>query len=821
MAIEKSFDRGDTVFLDFFMKNFLKDRKVQVSFSLFAFLLFFLIFYSLTLSTTVFSEGFVANTSIRLNISDNTDTQIKYTVGSTNSKAYADYNVFFYANFTNVSDNAAINATCNITFLINGAYTAAANMTFNATSLLHQYNRTFTRKGPDNYNVSCWNATYSNLTTNDTFVINNSRPLVQTDSGGNLQSLTCNEDSDCYFNFSVNITEDDINDNLTYTNSVTSLACFSLNSSTGVANFTCDHNNHAGNYTITFIVRDDGGLEDSGAKKYQIVAVNDVPNITTGLSLTNATYNVYYNTTINATDEESDAINWKANESFINITNSTSNSARIQFLPVKSRVGTWNINITANDSRGANTSKIFTLIINDANDAPFFQIVCDNNRTVNEQVLLRCAVNGSDPDGDTVNFTSNATFFNLSSNGTVSLLANDSNVGNYTINVSITDSNNRINSTLIRFNVTNVIESPIIRTNLTNITTYGWANFTLQINSTDEDLNLGSSPELLTYIDDATFFTINTSGYISFTPNTSLNGTHAINITVNDSNNQNNIVMMNLTIVANEPPVINTIPNLVCIEGHICNVTVTATDANGDTLTYYDNESRFNINVSTGNITFTPNFTDGNLDNNFTFLITVNDTKNATGTALFRLNVTNANNNTAPTIDVLSPNNASNVNVSENSSVRFLITTSDVDGNTLETLWYVDHVLNRSGSDIEDFNYTPGFTEAGIRNITVNVSDGTVQNVSISWTVNVTNVNAAIYLKKNITNITITETTSVDEDLKDHFDEPDIYNSTIVNYTFFTTNQLDTMENESGWRHIANDTVNIALKPELILLNSP
>ncbi len=604
------------------------------------------------------------------------------------------------------------------------------------------------------------------------------------------------------------MTEDDTNDNLTFTYSQTTLSCFSLNSTTGVANFTCTHENNAGNYTITIIARDNESLEDSGSVDYQILAVNDVANITTGTTLTAATYNRYYNTSINASDEESDAINWKANESFVNITNSTANSAIIQFMPAKSHVGTWNINITANDSRGANTSKVFTLVINDGNDPPVFGFVCDNNRTVPEEVLLRCHANGTDPDGNTFNFTANESFFNMSTNGTVSFIANDSNVGNYTINITITDNNSISNSTLLRFNVTNIIESPIIRTNLTNVTTYGWANFTLLINATDEDLNIVPSPELLTFQDNTTVFAINvTSGLITATFNTSLNGTHRINISVNDSNNQFTFVIMNLTIVANELPVIDAISNIVCIEGQRCNITITATDADSDTLQFYDNTSLFAINISTGNITFTPNFTDANLGSNYTFLITVNDTKNASTTALFRLNITDATNNTIPSITVLSPSNTSTVNVSENSSVRFLITTTDVDADSLETLWYVDQVLNRSGSDIEDFNYTPGFSAAGIRNITVNVSDGNVQNVSLSWTVNVTNVNLPVFLKKNVSNITVTETTTYEEELEDHFDDPDVYNKTLVNYTFFTVNQLDTFENQSEWAAFANDTV--------------
>ena len=60
-------------------------------------------------------------------------------------------------------------------------------------------------------------------------------------------------------------------------------------------------------------------------------------------------------------------------------------------------------------------------------------------------------------------------------------------------------------------------------------------------------------------------------------------------------------------ICLNRPPILNEFPtNLTAEEGETFFYDVNATDIDGDTITYYDNTTLFNINSATGIISFTP-----------------------------------------------------------------------------------------------------------------------------------------------------------------------------------------------------------------------
>jgi hypothetical protein len=98
-----------------------------------------------------------------LTIWDDTDTQTKY----------VNQQIKFYANYTNSTSGESINGIgvyCNITFNISGGWTPWETMTFNSTSLLYEYNRSFDTVEIFNWNVSCDGSVlgYDPLEANDT-----------------------------------------------------------------------------------------------------------------------------------------------------------------------------------------------------------------------------------------------------------------------------------------------------------------------------------------------------------------------------------------------------------------------------------------------------------------------------------------------------------------------------------------------------------------------------------------------------------------------------------------------------------------------------
>ncbi|MEK6925921.1 MAG: hypothetical protein AABW50_01440 [Nanoarchaeota archaeon] len=104
----------------------------------------------------------------------------------------------------------------------------------------------------------------------------------------------------------------------------------------------------------------------------------------------------------------------------------------------------------------------------------------------------------------------------------------------------------------------------------------------------------------------------------------------------------------------------------------------------------------------------------------------------------FSLTVTNQNR--APTIVNYSPENL-RFNASGADTIKFNISTYDPDGTKPDAYWYVDGVFKEKdeGSFFDEFDYIFGCEIFGVHNVTVNITDGLL-NDSLSWMVSVGNV---------------------------------------------------------------------------------
>ena len=104
----------------------------------------------------------------------------------------------------------------------------------------------------------------------------------------------------------------------------------------------------------------------------------------------------------------------------------------------------------------------------------------------------------------------------------------------------------------------------------------------------------------------------------------------------------------------------------------------------------------------------------------------------------FSLTITN--NNRAPTIISYYPENET-INISGTSEIYFNITKFDPDGTIPDSHWYVDGVKKdfMSGNSTDEFRYTFGCGVGGEHTISVNISDGLI-NDSLSWDINVEGV---------------------------------------------------------------------------------
>lgn len=113
-----------------------------------------------------------------------------------------------------------------------------------------------------------------------------------------------------------------------------------------------------------------------------------------------------------------------------------------------------------------------------------------------------------------------------------------------------------------------------------------------------------------------------------------------------------------------------------------------------------------------------------------------NDSHGKSGSdALFNITVSNS-----PRIISFSPPNLIQA-IAENSTLNFNVNASDPDDALLNYSWLIDNIID--GAKPENFSYTPGFSDNGTHAINATIKDASLNEVSIKWTIIVTNLNRA------------------------------------------------------------------------------
>jgi hypothetical protein len=131
---------------------------------------------------------------------------------------YENNDVIFYSNYTNLTSGESINGSnvyCNISFNIAG-WTPEVNMTFNSSSKLYEYNRSFLNNGTVQWRTSCFDSSLSfeplivtdtvNISQDDTF------PLIEYTTGTQPNGINISRN---HILINVSITEDNFA-NITY-----------------------------------------------------------------------------------------------------------------------------------------------------------------------------------------------------------------------------------------------------------------------------------------------------------------------------------------------------------------------------------------------------------------------------------------------------------------------------------------------------------------------------------------------------------------------------------------------------------------------------
>ncbi|MCX6711312.1 MAG: Ig-like domain-containing protein, partial [Candidatus Woesearchaeota archaeon] len=417
----------------------------------------------------------------------------------------------------------------------------------------------------------------------------------------------------------------------------------------GLMNFTLQQDD-VGNHTLTITATDVWGAQSSISFVFEVKNVNQPP-VLADIPNRRAKINHSFTMIISASDSDigyGDALSFDINDTTLFSFQPYNDTAvLINFTPNESQIANYFFKVNVTDLSGASDSKDFNLTV-DYNFIP--QILLDSiNATENDHFFFNISANTTDLDYDPLSFSyllvneSSSTFpnFNMNSDGIMQFTLNKSDVGNHTLNITVSDGENQ-SSKLIPFKVLPVDNPPVLSP-IGNLTAYEEHQFLLQLNATDLE---NDSLEFV-YLLNGSFpsFNMSTSGLLNFTPNTSEIGNHTINITVREVANHS---LMDWEIVRievrhwNHPPNITSYSpnstNLSIYENESIDFSQTSTDEDNDTLAYawlLDS----NLTVTTANWTYVPGYFAAG---NHTITFIVNDSIN-TSSVFWNVTVINVN----------------------------------------------------------------------------------------------------------------------------------------------------------------------------------
>ncbi|HEX7151336.1 MAG TPA: cadherin domain-containing protein [Thermoanaerobaculia bacterium] len=559
-------------------------------------------------------------------------------------------------------------------------------------------------------------------------------------------------------------------------------ALFSIDGSTGVLSFNAppDFENpsdaDSNNQYLVQVTATDGTTPVNQTITVTVTDVNEAPEFTSADNPSVVEGNTAV-TTVTTTDPEGNTVTYSitggADQALFSINASTGaltfNAAPDFEAPADADANnTYLVQVTANDGTN-NSNQTLTVTVTNANEGPAF--TSSNAASVPENTTAVLTVTATDPEGDTLTYSitggADAGAFTINtSTGALSFLSApnfeapaDAGANNvYDVQITATDGTTPVNQT-IAVTVTDVNEAPSITSsnaasvpeNTTAVTT---------VTTTDPEGNTitysitGGADAALFSIDSSTgALTFNAAPDYEAPADADTNNSYIVQVTATDGTTPVNQTVTVTVTDANEAPSFTSGATPSVVENTTAVTTVTATDPEGNTLTYSitggADQALFSINTSTGALSFlsAPNFeapADAGANNVYDVQVTATD---GTNPVVQNLSVTVTDANEAPSIT--SSNAAS---VAENTTAVTTVTTTDPEGDTItySITGGADQALFtiNSSTGALSFLSAPDFeapADAGANNVydvQVTATDGT-NPVNQTIAVTVTNVDEA------------------------------------------------------------------------------
>ncbi|MBV1907825.1 MAG: tandem-95 repeat protein, partial [Kangiellaceae bacterium] len=484
-------------------------------------------------------------------------------------------------------------------------------------------------------------------------------------------------------------------------------------------------------------VSDPAGLTtDLAAFSITVINVNEAPIAVDDTASTDEDNAVTIDVLANDTDNDvGDTLSVIAIAGAVNGT-ATISGDQVVFTPDADFNGSGAFNYTVNDGTVSASANV-SVTVNTVNDSP--TISGTPTGSVAQDTLYTFTPTATDVDGDPLSFTAS----NLPSwlaldtdNGNISGTPTNAEVGTYAnIQLSV-NSAGGLNDSLTAFSitVTNTNDAPVATDD--NATTDEDSGVLIDVlaNDTDSDVDDLLSITVVSNVTNGS--AIITEGQIRFTPNADFNGVGSLSYTMSDGVLT---ATANVTITVNainDAPEIGGTPASSVVQDNLYSFTPTASDVDGDSLTFsvLNAPSWTTFNTGDGTLSGTP--TNANLGVFGNIQISVSSNGDLSD-FLPAFTITVDNSNDAPTaVD-------DSATTDEDVAITIDVLNNDIDVDIDDTLVItaVNTVTNGAAEIINNqVSFTPSVNFNGTGSFSYIVSDGTVTDTaSVSITVNAVN----------------------------------------------------------------------------------
>jgi hypothetical protein len=514
--------------------------------------------------------------------------------------------------------------------------------------------------------------------------------------------------------------------------------------------------NQAGNYLNVMITVTDNGSPPQNASQSFTITVGNVnrPPLLAAISNQAVNEGQLLQFTATATDPDGDALSFTASNmpTGAGLTDNHNGTAAFSWTPGFNQAGNYPnvmITVTDNGSPPQNASQSFTISVGNVNRPPVLGAI--GNRTTSEGLLLQFTVTATDPDGDALSFTSSnmPTGAGLTDNhngtATFNWTPAAGQNGNYpNVMITVTDNGSPPQNVSQSFTITvgNVNRPPVLGA-IGNQTVNEGQLLSITITATDPDGNAlsftgANLPAGAGLVDNN-----NGTAALSWTPTYSQAGNYQ-NVTVIVTDNgippQNASQSFTITVGnVNRPPVLGAIGNKTVNEGQLLAITITATDPDGDALSFSGanlpaGASLVDNNNGTAALSWMPTYSQAGNYQNVTVTVTDNGIPPDSDLEAFTITVGNVNR--PPVLGAIG-----NRTATQGQLLQFTITATDPDGDGLSFAAGTPPP-GASLFDNQDgtatFSWTPTTSQSGVFTVTVTATDNWTPPASASQTFTIT-----------------------------------------------------------------------------------